>query len=289
MEGTTTETSQPDALRNRVRVTLTGLSQTGALPSLPAAASAALAMACDPEVDADRLCRLIQTDVGLAARLLRYANSPVYARRSAAQTVRDAVLTLGLGKTCDVLVTACARHLYVIPQARATGLWEHALAVAVVAEEIARTTRRVPASLAFLPGLFHDVGRIAFLLADSAAFTVIERIVESGEGTAVDLEREWYGFDHGEAGSVLASEWGLAGEQCEAIRAHHGAPAQGRAAELAAVIRAADDLAWALGYRGGPGEPSRTGLDALGFSSDDEAACAARCTELLAVQRALLG
>ena len=97
--------------RQHVRTTLINLSRTGELPALPQAASAALALARQPDADSEELCDLIATDVGLAARILRIANSAAYIRRAPARTIRDAVLALGMRKTCDVLVAACFRQV----------------------------------------------------------------------------------------------------------------------------------------------------------------------------------
>ena len=78
--------------RQRIRQTLTHLSRTGELPSLPGAASAALSLARSPDASIEGVCELVETDVGLAARVLRLANSAAYARRTPARTVRDAVV-----------------------------------------------------------------------------------------------------------------------------------------------------------------------------------------------------
>ena len=75
-------------LRQRVRNTLTRLSRTGSLPTLPAAASAALNIARDPEADVQHVCEVIHTDVGLAARIIRAANSAAIGRRTPAKSLR---------------------------------------------------------------------------------------------------------------------------------------------------------------------------------------------------------
>ena len=86
-------------LREGVRTTLTRLSRTGELPTLAPTAVAAMAIARDPEAGVEQLCRVVRSDVGLSARILRVANSAAYARRVPARTLSDAVLTLGLRKT----------------------------------------------------------------------------------------------------------------------------------------------------------------------------------------------
>ncbi len=273
--------------RQHVRTTLINLSRTGELPALPQAASAALALARKPDADSEELCDLIATDVGLAARILRIANSAAYIRRAPARTIRDAVLALGMRKTCDVLVAACFRQLHRDPGGHAQRLWHHALAVAIATEELARATRRIEPSFAFLPGLFHDVGRIAFLLADYTSIDVIQGLVEAGGGARPALEEEWYGFDHAVAGAVLAADWGLDPEQCEAIRCHHD-PTQATAGRtLALLLSAADTIATAIGCGTGTVADGHDALVELGISADDETGCAARVQALFAEQRDL--
>ena len=275
-------------LQARVRSTLARLSQTGALPTLPAAASAALGLARDPEADVEKLCRVIQTDLGLSARVLRVANSAALGRRNPARKLQEAVITIGLRKTCDILVAACAKRLYEGAVGRAEELWNHSLATAVAAEELARVTRRVEVGCAFLPGLFHDVGRVAFLLADETAAEVIEGLVVNGDGGKSFFEREWYGFDHAEAGAILAEDWGLALELCDAIRWHHHPSEAGAARELATILNAADALAYRIGCGSGLEPPAGVTVTHLGLGPDDESALTEHVRSAWEAQRDLL-
>ncbi len=281
--------AQDDVRRERVGTTLKRLSRTGALPTLPSVASAALALVRDPEVDVDELCELIQTDVGLAARVLRMANSAESGRRRKVRRLSDAVLTIGLRKTCDVLVAACARQLYDASSPHAEALWNHSLATAVACEELARFLNDEDPARAFLPGLFHDVGQIAFLLADRDSAVLLEGTVGADSGGRSGLECERYGFHHAEAGAMLAEDWGLAPEQTDAIRRHHEVGAGRNPADLATLVRAADRVAHGLGWgSGGHGpqtDPSPGGLDLSPGALDR---LTADVCQRLAVHRALL-
>lgn len=276
--------------RQHVRTTLTNLCRTGELPALPHTATAALALARKPEATAEEVCELIALDVGLAARILRIANSAAYARRVPARTVRDAVVALGLRKTCDVLVAACFRQLCALPGSYAQSLWNHALAVAIATDELARMTRRLEPGAGFLPGLFHDVGRIAFLLADVPSVEVIQGLVDAGTGTRAELEREWYGFDHAEAGATLVAEWGLDDEQADAIRWHHDPAHASGGRTLALLLSAADAIAYSIGCGTGVRGPSSDVLGTdFGLSAADAASCTERVHALFAEHCELLG
>jgi HD-like signal output (HDOD) protein len=276
-----------DTRYDRIRGTLRHLSRTGELPALPQTATVALALARDPDADGDALCRVIRTDIALAARVLHVANSAAYARRVPARTLRDAVLTLGIRKTCDVLVAACFRQLTASAGPRAHELWSHSLAVGLAAEDLATVTHTIAPGAGFLPGLFHDVGRIAFVLADPVGCEVIQGLADAGGGERPALEREWYGFDHAEAGGALAGDWGLDAEACAAIRWHHEPAAAGDARVLATVLDAADFLAYAIGCGIGGTRATESGLAALGLSPDDEASCVERVHRTFSEENAL--
>lgn len=277
----------PLALRDRVRCTLARLSHTGDLPSLPRVTTTALAIARDPETDLDSLCDVIQADVGISARLLRVANSPVYGRRAPARRLRDVLTTLGVGTTCDVLVAASLRSLYQARSPRAQLLWEHALAVALAAEEIARQTGVVRRGTCFLPGLLHDVGRIAFMLTDPTPLDVIARVAEDEHAARTQLEDEWYGFDHAAVGSTLAHDWGLPDDVCESIRWHHAPGLAPVGREMAEVLHVADRLAHGLGLGAGLEPPPVVETLSLVLSPEDRAACEERTLAAFEAQKSL--
>ncbi len=275
--------------RARIRVALTQLARTGRLPALPRVATAALAISRDPDADIQELARILQTDVGLTARVLRVANSPAYGRRLQARSVAEAVTTLGFRKTCDILVAICVRQFYLGPGVHAAALWNHGLAVAVAAEELAQRTRRVPPGTVFLPGLLHDIGRIAFMLADQRSFEQLQARIDAGELSSMALERECYEFDHAQVGGILAEDWGLVPEQCDAIRFHHEPDWADSARELATVINGADRLAYLIGVGTHALAPQDVSLGPFGLSDAEEAACATRVREAYDAQRQLIG
>jgi HD-like signal output (HDOD) protein len=276
----------PAALQERVRYTLTRLSLTGELPALPGAVAQALSIARDANADVDKLCRVVQADVGTAARVLRVANSPLYARRMVCKTLRDAVTTVGMRTICDILVAASVRILFDVKSAVARRMWDHSLGVAVACEELVPFLGRVQRGTAFLPGLFHDVGRMAFLLADAEAFEVIAGLEVANAEDRIEFEKEWFDFDHAHAGATLAADWGLTPEATDAIRWHHAPGRAGPGKRLAELLHVADRLAYVIGL--GNGEPAPTpSADDPTLSPEDEALAAERTRASFATQKAL--
>jgi putative nucleotidyltransferase with HDIG domain len=275
------------ALGGRVRRTLVRLSKTGELPTLPGAVSFALGLARDPNADVERLCRAIGADVGIAARALRVANSAIYARRTRCRTLKEVVTVVGLRGIQDILCAAALRSLFDLRDPVARRLWDHALAVSLAAEELGQRLGGVQPGEAFLPGLFHDLGRIVFLLAEPEAYAEISRLETERTTERVELERGWYGFDHADAGATIAADWGLPTVLCDAVRAHH-APGEGAAdGRLAKLIALADDLAYAigLGATDAQGYPAARLVAAL--SAEDIAASGERVRTAFEAERSL--
>jgi putative nucleotidyltransferase with HDIG domain len=169
-------------------------------------------------------------------------------------------------------------------------MWNHALATALVAEEVARATGAVDPHIVFLPGLFHDVGRIAFLLADDAAFGVIDAQVDASAKKRPDAERAWYGFDHAEAGAILAEDWGLVHEQVDAIRWHHQPAQADQGRLLAAVLNVGDAGAYVLGFGGSAVAPvDAGGREILLLSADAANEALATARSVFAIHHDLFG
>lgn len=274
-------------LQQQVRQTLVRLSRSGELPSIPAVAAAGLRIARDPAADAQRLCDVVQTDVGIAARVLRVANSAVYGQRVRAQTLMQAVSAIGLRTMGDILMAASLRSLFDSRNANAQRLWDHALAVALAAEELAREHTRLPAGTCFLPGLLHDIGRAVFLLSNPAPLEVVATLVARGEGEATALEAEWYGFDHTAASALLAEEWGVSPEACDAVRWHHTPQEAERGPALAELLHLADRLSYRAGLGAGGTPPPPQPTPSISLSPEAEEATAARVKATFESQRGL--
>lgn len=271
-------------LHAQVHETLKRLSSTGALPTLPSAVTRALGAIRDPECDLEEICAIVETDMGIAARVLRLANSPMFTRGTRYSSLRDALLAIGIQALGELLMTASLSQLYAGKNAVVRALWEHAIVTAIACRILAPRFGQRP-DQAFLVGLFHDLGSFAFYSTDRPGFETIAamRVHE----TRSELERQWYGFDHTEASAVLAADWSFAEEAIDAIRWHHAADNATAGHQLARVVQVADALTHAIG-RGGPGEqvPQPEILDAC-FSSEEQAALVAEIEHELREQRQL--
>lgn len=258
-----------------VRGTLARLSKSGGLPMLSGTVTRALAAAREPDADLATICGIVETDVGVTARVLRLANSALYRRGRSHDTLNGAVGAIGIGSLTELLLAASLRSMLRSGDVLAGTLWDHALATALAGRMLAPVLG-CRHEHAFLAGLFHDVGRFAFYKADPFAFEAITGLLALEPEHDRAFEREWFGFDHTEAGAVLVADWGFSTETVEAIRWHHEPDQAGFARPLAELVRLADALTRTVAL-GGVGEPAADAaiLDAR-LSRDEQTVFAER-------------
>ena len=116
-------------------------------------------------------------------------------------------------------LAAALRGNFASPQSH--HIWNHSLDVAQTAQTLAlRCSMRVDASAAFLAGLVHDIGRLAFATLP-AAFVERFRRLTGGGCPPVDVEMCLAGRCHGEVGSETLAQWKFPADIVEAVRWHH--------------------------------------------------------------------
>jgi putative nucleotidyltransferase with HDIG domain len=273
------------------------------LPSLPEVAVKVSRLADDPNASAASIARVIATDQGLTARILRLANSALYGVARRVGTVQEAVVILGLGTIRNLTLAA---SIYPALGAAVPGydlakgeLWRHSVAAALCAQELARRMPRAPRpgagaapsaavspDEAFVAGLLHDIGK-TLLSARVRGYLVQVRERALADGVSfVDAERALLGFDHAAAGAALAERWKLPPALVDAIAHHHdpfrAAPDH---AALACAAHVSEALCLTLGIGvGGDGllfELDPAALDVLGLEGKLDALIA-EMTDLLA-------
>jgi putative nucleotidyltransferase with HDIG domain len=177
------------------------------------------------------------------------ANSALYSRGPALDSLRAAVRTLGIARIRDIAVS-CGL-LRIAPASKSSldpeVFWQHSLACAIIARKLARAVGFGDPEKAYLAGLLHDIGYIVNMVVfPTQAKTAMERAHRDslfmGEAEYAEL-----GFTHCQSGELLARRWKLPDDLVEVILCHHHVAAAGTNPSLVAIVSLADSLGRASG------------------------------------------
>lgn len=213
------------------------------LPPLPRAALRVAELTEDLTASARAVADTIGADPVLAAKIIRAANSPLYARARAIATLPAAVAALGhhaIHMLVVVLIAFDFFHRKSKNMALRRAIWEHSLTTALASREICEALGLRLGEQAFLSGLLHDIGRLVLLCHDAERYTEMNSGV--GEQELLVREREAYGYDHAVIGEHVARYWKLPREIAQVIKYHHTPEEAGEYALMAYVVDAADAL-----------------------------------------------
>ena len=220
------------------------------VPALSATVRAVMD-ACDvADTSGQDVARLVLSDQGLTANVLKLANSAAYGNRRRVTTATDAVVTMGLSAVKSLAISSHTSMLLnrSLPgYAMARGdLWQHSLAVAFVCRRFCNEGDPWAAEEAFVAGLLHDVGKLVLSDILRGAFDDLVRTAQTDRITLCEGERELLGFDHAELGARIATSWGFPERLVEAIGLHHRPGEAAVAPLLAHRVAAADEVCKAI-------------------------------------------
>ncbi|WP_434212070.1 HDOD domain-containing protein [[Pseudomonas] boreopolis] len=181
------------------------------LPSPPGVALRIIELAQDPDADVATAADAIALDMALSARMLRVANSPLYASRRRAENLGQALAILGLNATLSLALgfsMVHGLHNAFGPHPLHERVWRRSAVTALACRVLGQARGlRKPEEL-MLAGLLQDIGILALLKAMPDSYAPL---LESATDNAalVAAERAALGCDHAEVGSWLAGEWNL--------------------------------------------------------------------------------
>lgn len=202
------------------------------LPAQPAVYEALLTVLDDEAAPVEAISVVIAKDVALSADILKLVNSSFFGPRVKVRSLKQAVTLLGMETIKGLVLGLQLVKIFdtrKIPEFSFPRLWEHSLATARLARQIAILEGLSPEAQddSYIAGMLHDLGK--FVLADKLT-AEYQRVVETArnENVTIDLvESREFGAVHAQAGAYLLGLWGLSDSVLEAVAFHHAPKALG--------------------------------------------------------------
>jgi len=201
---------------------LEGLDQ---MPTIPVVLAPLLKYLDQPleKLEIQQVVELLSQDKSLAAQCLHMANSPIFGRWQSVDSIRGAVVALGLQRMRDIAVSCSVLKL--TPKDKASidpiVFWEHSLGCALVARQFARKIGFADPSKAYLAGLLHDIGIVAHLWILPREFHATLERAKERHIPLHEAEMATLGFHHGQTGRRVAEAWHLPPDLLETVSWHH--------------------------------------------------------------------
>ena len=200
------------------------MTKVSSFPSMPQAGIKLRALLAEEDVPVDEIEAILRHDPGLATNVLRLANSAFFGVPQKVETLKHAVMLLGVKRFAQIAVSASmsknmdqAVEGYNLSPGE---LWLHSIAVSNTAEALARHKKFPETNDVFTPALLHDMGKLVLGQFVSEEQQKIEAI--TAKGVPLDVaEHMVLGTDHAEIGAAILAKWSFPADIVRAVRWHH--------------------------------------------------------------------
>lgn len=137
------------------------------LPGLPDIALKVRRAIADETNDLNTAVRIIQSDPGLSAYLVKVANSPFYRTRVSADNLASAARCFGLDGTCNMVTSYILKNMFrsrsPLIRALLSEVWDQSVRIAAISAVLASKCRGFNPENAMLAGLMQGIGALPLL------------------------------------------------------------------------------------------------------------------------------
>lgn len=202
------------------------LSRATTLPILPGIATEVLAMTDSQDYGARHYEKVISKDAALAAKILRTANSAMFGGNGNITSLQRALTQLGLNTLRSICMTvafqSALNNKTLNKRFDSVYFWQHSLAVACAAKVLACLTHHPQGEEAFVAGLLHDIGKLAFCMYLPLEINKVYDLMQSHHLSQYEAEGACFdGITHQDMGKLAAERWNLPDSYIVPIAKHH--------------------------------------------------------------------
>ncbi len=198
-------TSLPPELEKKLKV-------CRRLPSPPSYALQVIELANDPEVNINQAVKVFSQDAVIVGKILRIANSPLYANHRKVETLEMAILLLGLNAaTCLALsfsLVTSIKQAKKGPTLNYPLYWKRTSLAAAASRVLGKYCGIHNVEELFIASLLQDIGMLALdsVCPDLYAASSLNQQIHT---SVVNHERQQLGVTHAMVGGWLLAQWHL--------------------------------------------------------------------------------
>jgi HD-like signal output (HDOD) protein len=187
------------------------------LPAPPQSLAKLSLLLASDDVNMLEMSRLIETDMALAAAVMKTVSSPLYGLRGRAQNLHQAITYLGTREIASLVYQVSLRAAF--PAAsELQPMWERSAVRGLLMGRLAKELY-LDAWCAHTAGLFEECGKaVLFKLAPDAYRPLLAQAAD--DVALVQLEQAAFGTRHDELGARLCEHWGLDAGAVACVRGH---------------------------------------------------------------------
>lgn len=188
-----------------------------AIPAQPEALVKLSLLMAEEELNLAAMARLIESDMALAAAVLKAMNSSLYGLKGRVQSVQQAITYLGMREVAGITFEMGLRAAFP-PAAELEPLWQRAGLRGMVMGRLAQRMS-LDAWAAHSAGLFEECGKAVLFRHASDHYRSMLRAA-STDTELLLLEKTGFGVSHDALGAALCESWGLSPAASASVRHH---------------------------------------------------------------------
>lgn len=171
----------------------------------------------EEDVDLLAISALVESDMALAAAVLKAVNSSLYGLRGRVQTVHQALTYLGMREVAAITFEMGLRAAFPAA-AELEPVWSRASERGLLMGRMGQMLAVDPWA-AHSAGLFEECGKAVLYRHAPAHYTAMLRATQE-DAELVQLEHTAFGVSHDALGAALCDSWGLAPAAVASVRHH---------------------------------------------------------------------
>ncbi len=187
------------------------------IPSQPQSLVQLSLLMAQEDINLQAASSLIETDMALAAAVMKAVNSSLYGLKGRVQSVHQAVTYLGMREVAAITFEMGLRAAFP-PTPELDPVWQRAARRGLLMGRLAAKLS-LDAWAAHSAGLFEECGKAVLFRHAPEHYRAMLRAADSDSGLA-SLERAGFGVSHDALGAALCESWGLGAAAVVSVRQH---------------------------------------------------------------------